>query len=73
MADLLLTMVDMGGGSNYAWNCGGGGGGGYSGGGGGGYGGSQEPGGGGGSFNGGTDSDNSEGVQLGHGQVVITY
>lgn len=55
-----------GGGNNYG---GGGGGGGYSGGGGG-----SDPdhGGGGGSFNAGLDPINESGVQLGHGQVIIT-
>ena len=57
---------------------GGGGGGGYSGGGGGvftGYSNSDwgHGGGGGGSFNSGTDQNNTSGVNIGHGKVIITF
>lgn len=63
-----------GGGVKYS---GAGGGGGYSGGGGGGWGygtpNSNAPGGGGGSYNAGTNQVNLDGIQVGHGKIVITY
>ncbi len=63
----------FGGGGGAVCGCGGGGG--YSGGGGGGGEGSQcrSGGGGGGSYNSGTSQNNTAGVQLGNGQVVITF
>ena len=62
-----------GGGSHCAADgCAGGGGGGYSGGGATGGGGQWGGGGGGGSFNSGTDQANTDGVNSGHGTVIIT-